>query len=622
MPPIWNEVHKIIRRSKVSVTLTKDGQRVVADPKKFKPLPATKQEEINDMVENDQKLIAQARWGGLRTFKDVKNVIDEIPVTMLNFKNEKGLITRTTDMFRIPAPGGDIGSGTGGIRNYMTQAGVPGQDPSVANSLSANLWLSPQEASAVYSQKGLPETIIRKKSQSILLNRVRIKNSRLSPKQLDIIEEDMVRTGLAHLLADAVRDSLVYGGALLFPMFNGDSPLSVGLPIQALARYGFLRKGMISYFVSLDRWNVVHTPSYNPTAKDYLMPERFFIPFLGSDVHSSRCARIVTAPQPGYWGNIMTYGWGLSDIPGWIGSVMAYASVMKTIPTMINQMSIIARSVNADGLLATEGSSVLEELFASDTLRMREMGPHNVVNMDVVGTLQSIQRDFTQVPELVRLLRQGAAADAVIPEELLWSSERGAFSSGDTTDSAFEKQSEGTRYIHVDVARQTKPLAQLQIINALGTDEDIIAALPYTTIEFDNPRVTNAKDKAEIAGKITKGMFDMVAAGLPMSLAVQIGQQFADDEFQVSNEVVEELNKRQEVVDARATEKHEAEIAVLEAQAESAAAISGASAGNSSSSGDKKGHSYSDRLEQRKHEKVAEGGSRKQGLQKARGKGV
>lgn len=620
---IYDKVQRIIGKSDVSVIRTTDGNRVVKH-NKFKPLSLRTHNDINIAIENDQKKAAQRIYGkeNIRELKDVVNEARNMQPVVLNC-DAGDIKTRVMDMFRQVTPSGSFSSG--GISNYTNQSGVPGQDPAMDVNIGMNVWISPHEAAAIYSQKGVPEVIIRKKSQSVLLNSMRIENPKIEPKKMDTVNIETIRTGLDIKIADIVRDSLVYGGSLIFPMFKFDNPMTTGIPISVLARAGLLKKGCVSHFVSLDRHNVVHTPSYNPASKDFMNPSWFFIPFLGTDVHSSRCSRVVTAPQPGYWGQMVTYGWGLSDIVGWIESVYKYYSVMQTIPTMINQMSVLARTINVDGILATEGAAILDEIERENTVRVRQMSSNNPITLDVIGDIKAIQRDFKQVPELVRLMRQDVGAKAVLPEELIWSSERGAFAS-DSTDSAYEKQSEGTRYIHLDVARQLKNIAEIAVIDALGIDEEIYNALPYTKIVFDNPRITNAKDKAEIAANITKGYFDLVAAGTPKSMAMKISQDFADDEFHVSNDLLASLDERQAIDDAREEEKHNKEMELLDAQVESTrnsgkeAASLNTGAKNSSNSSDdnKKGHSYEDPLEQRKHEKIKSGSSRKlQRLQKA-----
>ena len=146
-----------------------------------------------------------------------------------------------------------------------------------------------------------------------------------------------------------------------------------------------MKKDCIDYFVNLDRWNTFIIPPYNPTQKDFLRPEVYTIPFLGSDVHHSRCARVVTAKQAGYWGQILNQGWGISDLCGYLQSGMNYKVAVQSLPLMIQQMSILARTVNVDGVLATEGANALDNLVEQDTIRTREASPDNPITMDVLG---------------------------------------------------------------------------------------------------------------------------------------------------------------------------------------------------------------------------------------------
>jgi hypothetical protein len=609
----WNDVWKIINGENTSVYRDNgNGRTVVRDSTSFKELSEQKQTQVNNIISNEQKKRTIRNVGALDSVADVKEKSARlVPLIINNYKTDKPLTQTVQDA----------------IMNMSTMTGVSGQDPSMVNAVVPNLWLSPGEAAAIYSQKGIPEMIIRKKSQSILLNGVKIKNSRLSAAQLDAVQEDMVKNGLANKIADCLRDSLVYGGALMFPMFKKDTPVSMNLPVEALMRYGIVGKGCIDWVVALDRWNTVHIPNWNPTSKDFLYPQRYYIPFLGCDVSGQRCARIVTAPQAGYWGVLMTLGWGISDIPGWLPSIFNYYNVMQAVPTMIAQMSILARTINVDGIAAMESGLVLEELVRQNTMHMRELSPNNPVTMDVIGSIQAIQRDFKEVPNLIRLIRQDAAARAGIPEELFWSSERGAFASGDSTEGALEKQWESVKYIHKDVAFQLKNIAMLEVINALGIGREVLSALPYTTIEFDNPIVANAEIRANIAESLGKCAFDLVAAGIPADAAMQIVSSYGDDEFSVRSDLLEELKKRQKVIDDREEDKHDREMELLDAQidltneqadhvGDPAAGVGGIGAGGKKA-GSEKGYS---RMEQHKKERTRGTASRREGLQKANAK--
>jgi hypothetical protein len=611
----WNDVWKIINGENTSVRRDNDsGKTVIRDSIGFKELSEQKQTQVNNIISNEQKKRTIRNVGVLDSLDDVKKKSAHlIPLIINNYKTDKPLTQTVQDA----------------IMNMPTMTGVLGQDPSTVNAVVPNLWLSPGEAASIYSQKGIPEMIIRKKSQSILLNGVKIKNPRLSAAQLDAVQEDMMKNGLANKIADCVRDSLVYGGALLFPMFKKDTPVSMNLPVEALMRYGIVGKGCIDWMVALDRWNTVHIPNWNPTSKDFLYPQRYYIPFLGCDVSGQRCARIVTAPQAGYWGVLMTLGWGISDIPGWLPSIFNYYNVMQAVPTMIAQMSILARTINVDGIAAMESGLVLEELVRQNTMHMRELSPNNPVTMDVIGSIQAIQRDFKEVPNLIRLIRQDAAARAGIPEELFWSSERGAFASGDSTEGALEKQWESVKYIHRDVAFQLKNVAMLEVVNALGIGREVLSALPYTTIEFDNPIVANAEIRAKIAESLGKCAFDLVAAGIPADAAMQIVSSYGDDEFSVRSDLLEELKERQKLIDDREEEKHDRDMELLDAQidltneqadhvGDPAAGGGGIGAGGKKVGGEK---GYS-RMEQHKKERTRGTASRREGLQKAASKKV
>jgi hypothetical protein len=234
------------------------------------------------------------------------------------------------------------------------------------------------------------------------------------------------------------------------------------------------------------------------------------------------------------------------------------------------------------------------------------------------------------VPNLVRLIRQDVGGRANIPEELLWSSERGAFSSGDTTEGAQEKQWESIKYLHRDVAYQLKNVAMLEVVNALGKGRDVLSALPYTTIEFDNPVVANAETRSKILANTSEAILNVVSATLPLDAAARTISENSDDEFKVPAAVMELLRERQAEADRREKERHEkemalldAEIALTEEQAEHTGDVSvgGGSAGGkrkilTSSSG---GRGYS-RLDQKKHEKTKGTAKRWESLQRRGGK--
>ena len=541
----FKELRKIINSSNMSVKHYQNGKVTVTDSHNFKGMPMSVLEEAQDLVEKAVKedTLVLAKKCGIKQLDTLTTITERanqnIGIVMDCLQSKKPM---TAEEIRQKAqtPVGirdSIVNGRWNINNSI--------DPTRANLSLPNIYISPYEANSLYSQKGIFETIINKKAKSILLNGCNLENKHLTQKQIDLVKEKMEVLNFKEMLSESTLTSLVYGGALVFPLFKRDTPVTTALPLDALLRLGVLKKDCIDYFVQLDRWNTFIIPPYNPTQKDFLRPDVYTVPFLGSDVYHARCARVVTAKQAGYWGQIVNQGWGISDMCGYVQSGMNYKVAIQSLPLMIQQMSILARVVNVDGVLATEGANALDALVEQDTIRTREASIDNPVTMDVLGDIKSINRNFGQVPELIRLLRQDLASDATLPEPLLFSSEKGNFSSGDDTQGNLFKQNESVQMIHKDLESQFKQLAKIVIIDALGADDEIIKALPYTQIHFDQPVIANALERAQIGKFHSETVFNLVSARLPIDIAVEMADKNVSSDMRTNAEILEKLQKIQ-----------------------------------------------------------------------------
>lgn len=648
----YKELKKVLNSGGMSIKHGAKGTFSVTDSSNFRGMKLSALEEAQQMVvdsikEDTEKFAEKCSLKQLDTLQTVnQRAVQNVGVIMDCLRSNKPM-TAQEIRDKQTSPMGIRDSIVNGAFNY----GIQGIDPSRASIAIPNVYISPYEANSLYSQKGIFETVVDKKSKSILLNGLTVKNTHLTAKEIDLIKEKMEVLNFKSLLANATRDSLVYGGALVFPMFKRDTPLSVRLPLSALLKNGILKKNSIDYFITLDRWNTFIIPPYNPTQKDFMMPDVFTVPFLGADVHNSRCGRIVTSQQAGYWGNIINQGWGVSDFCAYLQSGMNYKVTIQSLPLMIQQMSILARTINAEGVLATEGANAMEDYIAENTVKMREISENNPITMDVLGDIKSINRNFAQVPELIRLQRQDFASDARIPEPLLWSSEKGNFSSGDTTEGDMTKQWESIKMVHKDEEPMVKQLVKCIIIDALGTDDRIIRALPYTQIHFDEPVIANAVQRSQIGKFYSETIFNLVSSNVPMSDAVEMASKHISEDFAPSNELLNELKKKQKTVDENDEKRTELEFELQEAQIESmknaiamakeggtsAPSVRGGSSKDPDSKAkgrspaeeqkekalsDKKEKSYS-RLEQKKHEKARLGETkRSEKLSKAQNKRV
>ena len=543
----------------MSVKHYQNGKVVVTDSVRFKGMPMSMLEEAQTLVEKAVKedTEATAKKSGIQ-LDSVKSVSDRanqnIGIIMDCLQSSKPM-TAEEIRKKAQSPQGIRDSIVNGRWNINNLA-----DPSRANLSLPNIYISPWEANSLYSQKGIFETIINKKSKSILLNGCNLENNHLTQKQIDLVKEKMEVHNFKNILAESTLTSLVYGGALTFPLFKKDTPVTTALNLNALLKLGVLGKDCIDYFVQLDRWNTFIIPPYNPTQKDFLRPDVYTIPFLGSDVYHGRCARVVTAKQAGYWGQVLNQGWGISDLCGYLQSGMNYKVAVQSLPLMIQQMSILARTVSVDGVLATEGSNALDGLIEANTIRTREASPDNPVTMDVLGDIKSINRNFGQVPELIRLLRQDLASDAVLPEPLLFSSEKGNFSSGDDTQGNLFKQNESVQMIHKDLECQFKQLAKIMVIDALGTDKDVLEALPYTQIHFDQPVIANALERAQIGKFHSETVFNLVSARLPIDIAVEMADKNVSSDMRTNAEILDKLRTIQNKGDKQDEQRVELEL--------------------------------------------------------------
>ena len=564
----FKELRKIINSSNMSVKHYQNGKVAITDSHNFKGMKLSDleaaQKLVADTTEADTKELA--RKCGIKEIETLDSITkranQNIGVIM-DCLQSKTPMTAEEIRKKAQSPRGIRDSIINGRWNVNN-----GIDPARSNLSLPNVYISPWEANSLYSQKGIFETVINKKSKSILLNGCNLENTHLTQKQIDLVKERMEVHDFKNILAENTLTSLVYGGSLCFPLFKKDTPVTTTLSLASLLRLGVLKKDCIDYFVNLDRWNTFIVPPYNPTQKDFLRPEVYTVPFLGSDVHHSRCARVVTAKQAGYWGQILNQGWGISDLCGYLQSGMNYKVAVQSLPLMIQQMSILARTVNVDGVLATEGANALDNLVEQDTIRTREASPDNPITMDVLGDIKSINRNFGQVPELIRLLRQDFASDAVLPEPLLFSSEKGNFSSGDDTQGNLFKQNESVQMIHKELEPQFKQLAKIMIIDALGTDDEIIKALPYTQIHFDQPVIANALERAQIGKHHSETVFNYVSARLPIDIAVEMADKNVSSDMRTTADILEKLRNIQTKGDENDDKRIQLELEQKEADIE------------------------------------------------------
>ena len=530
----YSELKKILNSSNMSCRYDDKGNTVVTDSETFRGMPISKLEDATALVSNGiYNSLSKAFDGKIATFDSVLEDSKGYVSSLI-----KKMVLKQTDGFA---------NNSWNLSNYI--------DPTNSSYFYNNIYLSPQEASSLYSQKGIFEIVINKKAKNILLNSLVFDNIKFSVKQKVEIKEAFYKWNLRELISDLVLNSLVYGGSLCFPLLKKDTPVTTKLPLKTLCKLGILGKDCIDYFVNLDRWNTFIIPPANPTQKSFETPEKYTIPFLGADVHSSRCSRIVTAKQAGFWGQVLHQGWGISDFCGYLRSGLNYKIAVQSIPLMIQQMSILTRSISVDGSLATEGVNAISTILEAETEKIRKASVDNPISMDIIGELKSVNRDFSEMPALLRLLRQDFSADVGFPEPLLFSSEKSAFASGDDTEGYYRRQNETNQFLYKEVSKQIRNTIDMIIIDTLGASEEVLDSLKYNKFSFDLPLMENSLDKMKIGDFFAKTVFDLVASRFPMHIATKIANEMLPDDMKVTEENIlileEHQNNLQDIEEAK-----------------------------------------------------------------------
>ena len=236
----FKELRKIINGSKMNVKKYSNGVTAVTDSSSFRGMNLSALKDAQELIEASLKKDTQdfADKCGIKQLDTLKTITERanrnIGAVMDCIKTGKDVNAK--EMHRTAIRDSML-NGRWNISNA--------KDPSMSNIALPNVYISPWEASALYSQKGIFETVINKKSKSILLNGLSIENSHFSQKQLDIVNEKAEIHNFKNILSNGTRDSLTYGGDLIFPMFKKDTPLTMSLSLNVFFA-GFSSPGLSS----------------------------------------------------------------------------------------------------------------------------------------------------------------------------------------------------------------------------------------------------------------------------------------------------------------------------------------------------------------------------------------
>lgn len=383
------------------------------------------------------------------------------------------------------------------------------------------LLVGPYDASAMYSSGGLTQIIIDKKSRGLVISGYEFTSGAMDSAELLELRDYAESFGFSSIIAQAARDSLLFGGSSIYPIFKGENPMTTAMSLQKLIDSKILKRNSLDYFAEADRWNMTVVPDYNLSAKDYLNPRTFLVPISGIEVNSERAAFVRTKPLP-YWSAIRQIGWGASDITGWAKSLIGYEIMAMSLPIMCQQMSLLVHTLPLDGIIAQNGVKAAKAWQKENEREMRDWSILNPKAINSYGEISVVNRNYSGFDSLIDAIRKDIAAKSGLPESLLfYSMPNGIFNKSE--DDVMLKQSETIKLIQQVVSPCVQKLIPMLAISCFGLKSKAdLEKYKSIKISFDTPVVSNPQKKADVALKMAQAIQLLYVTGFSKESAVNI----------------------------------------------------------------------------------------------------
>lgn len=415
-------------------------------------------------------------------------------------------------------------------------------DPGMKTESFIPVSMTPTEATSYYANGGLPARIIDKKAGCLLLQGLKFKCSKFSSDDLTKLEEYADKCGFTDAFRQGVTDSLIFGGAVTYPVFAGDNPLTMQKSKREILET-LPEKDFIKYWVNVDRWNVVFVPDYNITAQDYLYSRLIFIPLGGYRLNTSRCAMIRPRKLP-FWGAIQQMGWATSDFEGWIKDYESYQIMKMSLPIMAQQMSLMYHSFPADGLIIENGAEYTKQFFKQNEKEMREWSMLHPKAINSIGEIKILERTYSGFQQLITEARLALSSACSIPQSILFA-EKSTGLATDNKDDIELKQSESIRLLFNNVAPSFKNCIEMLVYSCFGKNSEQAKYARYVEIAPDNATILSDLEKAQL-GQYFSGIFGaMVSAGTPIKPSIEIARLFVPS-VELSQEILASIDSDSE----------------------------------------------------------------------------
>ena len=402
----------------------------------------------------------------------------------------------------------------------------------------------PSEATAYYANGGIPARIINKKAGCLSLDGVHFECADFTPDDITKLEDYANECGFSDAYAQSLTQALIFGGAVTYPVLEGDNPLSFQKTMVEILAGLKTKQNFIKYWVTADRWNCVFVPDYNITAQDYLYARSLFIPLGGVRVNTKRMAMVRPQKLP-FWGAIQQMGWATSDFEGWIKDFESYQIMKMSLPIMAQQSSLMYHAIPADGLIIENGPEFAKKFFKENEQQMREWSMLHPRAINSVGEIKILDRTYSGYSDLLNQSKLALCASSGVAESILFE-EKATGLASDNREDVTLKQSEMIRLLFNNVKDSFKNCMELLVYSCFGIDSEQAKHARKVQIKADSGFVLSEMDKAQLGNSFSQMAGQFVAMGVPLDKAVKIAQKFIP-----SAEIDEETMKAFEDVDAQ-----------------------------------------------------------------------
>lgn len=500
----WNKIFNILAEHEKESVCTEDGaSEIVLDSEELTQIRDAMYDEVRNNLGEVQSVEEMRKSLVVDTKKLVNDSLTKARQE-LEFRNNPGIVQ---DGYYNPVSG--IG----------TQI-----DPGIKTSSFIPVSMSPAEATSYYSSGGIPTKVINKKSGCLNLDGIKFEGKDWTPEELTQLADYAQECGFTDAKAQADVYALIYGGAVVYPKFENDSPILTQKSIAEILDAQKKEKDFIKYWVATDRWNCVFIPETNITLQDYLYAKSIFIPLGGERVNTRRCAMVRPNKQP-FWSAIAQMGWSTSDFEGWIKDFESYAIMKASLPIMAQQMSLMYHSFPADGLIIENGPKAAEQFFKKNEQEMRSWSMLNPKAINSVGEIKILDRTYSGFKDLIQESKIAFSAGCGIPESVLFAEKPSGLASDNSNDVEL-KQSETIRLLFNNISPCYKNCIELLVYSCFGKNSEQAKKAKNVRIAPDSGIILSDQDKAGLGQAFAAIQGQLMGTGWPLKEAVSMAQKF------------------------------------------------------------------------------------------------